>query len=90
MEQLVFALVEPASEADWQTHLTRFTGGTAVHGLDDPVEVAHRLQRILTRRPRLAFSPCQVPRLVDVLARRLPAVADGAHSLVAELATRLR
>ncbi|MEZ5408691.1 MAG: hypothetical protein R2761_11735 [Acidimicrobiales bacterium] len=84
------ALVEPASEADWQNHLTRFTGGAPVAGLDDPVEVAHRLQRILARRPRLAFAPRQVPRLVEVLAHRLPAVADGAHALVADLAARLR
>lgn len=84
------ALVEPASEADWQAHLTRFTGGGAVDGLDDPVEVAHRLQRILARRPRLAFAPRQLPHLVDVLARRLPSVADGAHTLVADLANRLR
>lgn len=84
------ALVEPASEADWQDHLTRFTGGAAVDGLDDPVEVARRLQRILARRPRLAFGPRQLPHLVDVLARRLPSVADGAHALVADLAARLR
>ncbi len=84
------ALVEPASEADWQTHLTRFTGGAVVEGLDDPAEVARRLERILARRPRLAFAPRQLPHLVDVLARRLPAVADGAHTLVADLAARLR
>jgi len=84
------ALVSPDDEPGWQAHLSRFTGGGAVAHLDDPAEVARRLQRILAHRPRLAFAPRQLPHLVDVLARRLPAVADGAHDLVADLAARLR
>lgn len=84
------ALVSPDDEPGWQVHLSRFTGGGAVAHLDDPTEVARRLQRILAHRPRLAFAPRQMPHLVEVLTCRLPVVAEGAHTLVADLAARLR
>ena len=84
------ALVEPAAEPGWQLHLDRFTAGAAVAGLDDPAEVARRLHRVLSHRPRLAITAVQLPHLVEVLARRRPAVADGAHAVVAEVATRAR
>ncbi|MDH4076619.1 MAG: hypothetical protein OEW29_11835 [Acidimicrobiia bacterium] len=84
------ALVEPDREPGWQAHLSRFTGGAVVAGLDDPAEVARRLHRVLARRPRLAFASGRLPHLVEVLGQRVPAVADGAHALVADLAARLR
>lgn len=84
------SLVEPETEPDWQAHLSRFTDGAPVSHLDDPAEVARRLHRILAHRPRLAFAAQQMPRLVEVLARCRPRVADGAHGVVADLAARLR
>jgi hypothetical protein len=82
-------LVEPSRQSHWLSHLDRFAGRPPLNNLDDPEEVAHRLFRILSSRPRLAFPRHQVPQLVGALDRQRPAVVGSGSELVDDLVERL-
>lgn len=57
------------------------------HGVDwhdcEPVVIAERLQRVLARRPRLAFAPAQLPIVIDWIARTDRQVASTADEILA-------
>lgn len=56
---------------------------------EQPLAVAFRLQRILGRRPRLAFDPAAVEELAEALGAHRPAVVDAGPELFAAVVDRL-
>ncbi len=55
------------------------------HGYRDPTEVGRRITRILSRRPRLAATTSDAPRLVEWAQRAHPSIVARAPALREEL-----
>ncbi|MEM7325578.1 MAG: hypothetical protein AAF531_21005 [Actinomycetota bacterium] len=79
-------LVDAEHRPDWGRHLRRTAGWPLPDDYREPAAVAHRLQRILDRRPRLRFDAEQADRVAQILADRRPLLEQGADELLAELA----
>jgi hypothetical protein len=78
-------LVADGQRPGWRQHLARLAEWPVPDDYHRPSAVAARLQRILSRRPRLAFRPEQVGVVTDVLAERQPDVVAGADPLLGDL-----
>lgn len=83
-------LVAEAQRTGWRDHLTRLAAWPVPDDYDEPAAVAARLQRILSRRPRLAFAPAQTPLVTRALADQHPALTEGAAPLLDDLLGELR
>jgi len=78
-------LVGPEHRASWHHHLERLTDWPVPDDYHRPEAVARRLQRILSRRPRLRFSAEDVGAVATGLAGQARAVIDGAAGLLDDL-----
>lgn len=78
-------LVAEPQRPGWRHHLGRLAGWPVPDDYDEPAAVAARLQRILARRPRLAFDRDGVALVARVLDEQRAAVADGAAALLDDL-----
>lgn len=82
-------LVRPEHEDRWCDHLRLVSSSTSLPAHDRPDDVARRLHRICSRRPRLAFDEAGVPEVAAVLGALAPGIAATGTHLVAELGGRL-
>ncbi len=78
-------LVGPDHRADWRHHLERLTDWPVPEDYHRPEAVARRLQRILSRRPRLRFSAEEVGAVTTGLAGQAATVTAGASGLLDDL-----
>ena len=78
-------LVADDRRPDWSHHLRRTADWPLPSDYRDPAAVAYRLQRILTRRPRLGFGPDKIPMVEVVLAERQQQLESGAPALLDDL-----
>ncbi len=78
-------LVGPEHRAEWHHHLERLTDWPVPDDYHRPDAVARRLQRILSRRPRLRFSADDVGAVATGLAGQAHAVITGAPGLLDDL-----
>ncbi len=83
-EELV-DLVEPERRAAWRHHLERLTDWPVPDDYHRPEAVARRLQRILSRRPRLQFSADDIGAVTTGLAGQAETVTAGAGDLLDDL-----
>ncbi len=83
-------LVLPEFRAQWVTHRLRASAWRPHDEPHDPHAVARRLQRILQRRPRLAFDADRVEAVADHLYPFERRVASTAADFVDDLADQLR
>lgn len=79
-------LVEPDRREAWRRHLDRVAAWPVPDDYHRPEAVARRLQRILSRRPRLRFSSDDVGTVATGLAGQALAVTRGAADLLDDLA----
>lgn len=70
--------------------LRTWVAGAHPSDYETPAQVARRLERILARRPRLAFDAADVERLTEVLAAHRPAVIEAAPRLFADVTGAIR
>jgi hypothetical protein len=73
----------------WLAHLERLATHRLPADYNEPDAVAHRLHRIMGRRPRLAFEAALVPALTAALAQHQQGIVTTAVDLVEDLATGL-
>ncbi len=78
-------LVGPEHRAGWRHHLERLTDWPVPDDYHRPEAVARRLQRILSRRPRLRFSTDDIGAVATGLAGQARAVTTGAVGLLDDL-----
>lgn len=79
------ALVDPDRRADWRHHLEQLARWTVPDDYHHPPAVAYRLQRILARRPRLAFDRDRIDDVAGALRAQQEAVVAGAADLLGDL-----
>lgn len=78
-------MVDPEHRSRWITHLQRLSQWDPPDDYRQPAAVATKLQRILQRRPRLAFDRSQEAVVADALARQQPSLEAGALRFVDQL-----
>ena len=78
-------LVEPDRRPEWRRHLDRLARWPVPEDYHLPDAVAERLQRILSRRPRLRFAPSEIETVARGLEEQRHAVAGGATRLLDDL-----
>lgn len=86
---LLSDLVGPEHRPAWAAHLQAVSAWTLPDDYRLPAAVAERLQRILTRRPRLAFGPDQVATVAAVLTERQPILEADLEEMVTDLSETL-
>ncbi len=82
-------LVEEDRGPDWSDHLAKIRDWPLPDDYRSPEGVAGRLERILSRRPRLAFDRSQCAVVASVLGRNQPALETGAGELIDDLDRQL-
>lgn len=82
-------LVDQDRGADWTDHLARIRDWPLPQDYRSPDGVAGRLERILSRRPRLAFDRAQRHVVASVLARNQQTLEAGADELIDDLSRLL-
>lgn len=75
--------------ADWADHLDKLRDWPLPRDYRSPEGVADRLERILSRRPRLAFDRSQRHVVASVLARNQQTLEAGADELIDDLSRLL-
>ncbi len=75
-------LVDETDRHRWQSHLRRIGDWTVPTDYHQPWAVAERLERILSHRPRLAFTIDEVPIVSDALQAASEHVVAGLEELV--------
>lgn len=82
-------LVSESQRPGWCQHIDRLSRWTVPDDYRQPAAVAARLQRILARRPRLAFPPAQISTVAATLTDHHEDLASGAGSLLSDLTDHL-
>lgn len=78
-------LVEAEHRDRWRHHLLRVADWPVPADYHQPEAVAERLERILSRRPRLALPASDVASVAAALRRQQVAVIDGADALITDV-----
>ncbi len=74
---------------EWLDHLSQLHRWRSPSYFSDPGGVAHRMQQILLRRPRLAMTNSEVPLVASALAEIQPSIIETAEDFVQELTQML-
>ena len=82
-------LVAEPQRPGWRHHLDRLAGWDVPADYQHPTAVAARLQRIVSRRPRLAFPPDQTSLVAAALAEQHQQLVDEAPDLLDDLTAEL-
>lgn len=85
----VEVLVRPEKRAAWRGHLVHVAGRGAPTFYGDPHQVAASLERILSRRPRLALDRSQVELIGDLLSEVHLEIRATGVELIDDLAKSL-
>ncbi len=82
-------LVAGDARHDWMAHVAGLSLWRTPSYFNDPYQVAHRLQALLDRRPRLAMTAHDVAKVGSALAEVHPTITETADDFVADLIQRL-
>ncbi|NNE96769.1 MAG: hypothetical protein HKN24_12150 [Acidimicrobiales bacterium] len=81
--------VPDESQELWRDHLASLHRWRAPGYFRDPLAVAHRMESILARRPRLAMSAGDVPKVASALEAAQPSIAATAEDFLREMVEAL-
>ena len=89
-DELVRGLASPEERRTWVGGLERLTTRLDPWTHTDPRSIAHRLEHVLGRRPRLALAPGDAELVADALCRVADEVAGSTPGLLADVAASAR
>lgn len=79
------SLVNESKQQDWSRHLESISGWPLPDDYRSATAVAERLRRILSRRPRLAFTPEHIELVGNTLGDCQPDLESSSASLIEDL-----
>lgn len=82
-------VVAPEHRASWNHHLGRIAAWSLTPDHHQPSNVAERLYRVLSRRPRLAFGSQHLPDVTEALIRQRDAMGHGIDLMVSDVVARV-
>ncbi|MEZ5341654.1 MAG: hypothetical protein R2706_09430 [Acidimicrobiales bacterium] len=82
-------MVNAPDNEPWAAHLGDIAGWSMPTTLGDPLVVARRIQRILSRRPRLAFAESAILAVAEALDTVAAEISRDAEELTTDIARLL-